>query len=91
MLVKMSNLDGARANGGKWDVRAGARLREDPALFARIYRMILYAARAARDALKGDLSEKRPSGSCWRPPASAGICSREECWPTATGNASSAA
>jgi putative restriction endonuclease len=46
VLAKMANLDGSRSRGGKWDVLAGAMLREDPAHFAHIYRMLLRAARA---------------------------------------------
>ena len=31
MLAKMANLDGSRSHGGKWDILAGAMLREDSA------------------------------------------------------------
>lgn len=30
VLAKMANLDGPRSHGGKWDVLAGAILRDDP-------------------------------------------------------------
>ena len=46
VLAKMANLDGSRSHGGKWDVLAGALLRDDPARFSRTYRMLLHAARA---------------------------------------------
>ena len=46
VLAKMANLDGSRSHGGRWDVLAGALLRDDPARFSRIYRMLLHAARA---------------------------------------------
>jgi putative restriction endonuclease len=46
VLAKMANLDGSRSHGGKWDVLAGAMLRDDPARFARVYRVLLSAARA---------------------------------------------
>lgn len=45
VLAKMANLDGSRAHGGRWDVLAGALLRDDPARFSRIYRVLLHAAR----------------------------------------------
>jgi putative restriction endonuclease len=45
VLAKMANLDGAYSHGGKWDVRAGAMLRNDPAAFSHVYRVILQAAR----------------------------------------------
>ena len=54
VLSKMFNLDGSRTHGGKWDVLAGARLRDDPIFFSRIYRVLLQAARAegiSRDQL----------------------------------------
>jgi putative restriction endonuclease len=41
VLAKMANLDGSRAHGGKWDVLAGAILRDDPAAFSDVYRMML--------------------------------------------------
>jgi len=50
----MANLDGSRSHGGKWDVLAGAMLREDAAHFTQIYRVLLRAARAEgvdRDSL----------------------------------------
>jgi hypothetical protein len=31
----MANLDGSLSHGGKWDVLAGAMLRDDPARFSR--------------------------------------------------------
>ena len=46
VLAKMANLDGSRSHGGRWDVLAGAMLREDPVRFARVYRVLLSAARA---------------------------------------------
>jgi putative restriction endonuclease len=46
VLAKMANLDGSRSHGGKWDVLAGAVLREEPAHFTEVYRMMLTAARA---------------------------------------------
>ena len=46
VLAKMANLDGSRAHGGKWDVLAGAMLRDDPARFTDVYRVLLSAARA---------------------------------------------
>lgn len=54
VLAKMANLDGSRSHGGKWDVLAGAMLREDTANFSHIYRVLLRAARAEgidRDSL----------------------------------------
>jgi putative restriction endonuclease len=46
VLAKMANLDGSRSHGGKWDILAGAILREDGARFTDIYRLLLRAARA---------------------------------------------
>lgn len=46
VLAKMANLDGSRSHGGKWDILAGAMLREDTAHFTHIYRVLLRAARA---------------------------------------------
>jgi putative restriction endonuclease len=46
MLAKMANLDGSRSHGARWDVLAGAMLRDDPARFSSIYRVLLHAARA---------------------------------------------
>jgi putative restriction endonuclease len=46
VLAKMANLDGSRSHGGKWDIVAGAMLREDTAHFTHIYRTLLHAARA---------------------------------------------
>lgn len=46
VLAKMANLDGSRSHGGRWDVLAGAMLRDDPARFSRIYQVLLRAARA---------------------------------------------
>jgi putative restriction endonuclease len=46
VLAKMANLDGSRSHGARWDVLAGAMLRDDPARFAQIYRVLLHAARA---------------------------------------------
>ncbi len=42
----MANLDGSRSHGGKWDVLAGAMLREDTTHFTHVYRVLLHAARA---------------------------------------------
>ena len=42
----MFNLDGSHFRGGKWDVLAGAMLRDDPAHFSKIYRVLMQAARA---------------------------------------------
>lgn len=46
VLAKMANLDGSRSHGARWDVLAGAMLRDDPARFSRVYRVLLAAARA---------------------------------------------
>jgi hypothetical protein len=46
VFAKMANLDGSRSHGGKWDILAGAILREDSAWFTDIYRLLLRAARA---------------------------------------------
>lgn len=46
VLAKMANLDGSRSHGGRWDVLAGATLREHPEEFSRVYRLLLAAARA---------------------------------------------
>lgn len=46
VLAKMANLDGSRSHGARWDVLAGAMLRDDPAHFTHIYRVLLNAARA---------------------------------------------
>ena len=46
VLAKMANLDGSRSHGARWDVLAGAMLRDDPARFSRVYRVLLHAARA---------------------------------------------
>jgi putative restriction endonuclease len=45
VLAKMANLDGSRAHGGKWDVLAGAILRDDSEHFTDVYRILLSAAR----------------------------------------------
>ena len=45
VLAKMANLDGSRSHGARWDVLAGAMLREDPARFSAMYRVLLHAAR----------------------------------------------
>jgi putative restriction endonuclease len=42
----MANLDGSRSRGARWDVLAGAMLRDNPARFSDIYRILLQAARA---------------------------------------------
>jgi len=52
VLAKMANLDGSRSHGGKWDVLAGAMLRDDPARFTHVYRELLSAARA--EGIGGD-------------------------------------
>lgn len=46
VLAKMANLDGSRSHGARWDVLAGAMLRDDPGRFSRVYRVLLHAARA---------------------------------------------
>jgi len=46
VLAKMANLDGSRSHGGKYDILAGAVLRDEPAHFTHIYRTLLTAARA---------------------------------------------
>src|SRR5579859_7818048 len=46
VLAKMANMDGSRSHGARWDALAGAMLRDDPARFSRIYRILLQAARA---------------------------------------------
>lgn len=46
VLAKMANLDGSRSHGARWDVLAGAILRDDPARFTQVYRVLLHAARA---------------------------------------------
>jgi putative restriction endonuclease len=46
ILAKMANLDGSRSHGARWDILAGAILRDDPVRFTRIYRLLLQAARA---------------------------------------------
>jgi putative restriction endonuclease len=46
VLAKMANLDGSRSHGARWDALAGAMLRDDPARFSRVYRVLLQAARA---------------------------------------------
>jgi putative restriction endonuclease len=46
VLAKMANLDGSRSHGARWDVLAGAMLRDDPARFSLVYRVLLQAARA---------------------------------------------
>jgi putative restriction endonuclease len=45
VLSKMFNLDGSRTHGGRWDVLAGATLRDDLARFSHLYRVLLRAAR----------------------------------------------
>ena len=46
VLAKMANLDGSRSHGARWDVLAGAMLRDDPPQFSRVYRLLFHAARA---------------------------------------------
>src|SRR5690349_23756964 len=45
ILAKMANLDGSRSHGGKYDILAGAVLRDEPVHFTHIYRTLLTAAR----------------------------------------------
>lgn len=52
VLAKMANLDGSRSHGGRWDVLAGAVLRDEPAHFTHIYRVLLSAARS--EGIGGD-------------------------------------
>jgi hypothetical protein len=40
VLAKMANLDGSRSHGARYDVRAGAILRDDTAQFSRTYRVL---------------------------------------------------
>lgn len=42
----MANLDGVRSHGARWDALAGAVLRDAPARFSGIYRVLVHAARA---------------------------------------------
>ena len=46
ILAKMANLDGSRSHGGRYDILAGAVLRDEPAHFTHIYRTLLTAARS---------------------------------------------
>ena len=46
VLAKMANLDGSRSHGARYDVLAGAILRDDPPQFSRSYRVLMHAARA---------------------------------------------
>jgi len=46
VLEKMRNLNGSRPHGAKWDILAGATLRNDVARFSHIYRVFMGAARA---------------------------------------------
>src|ERR1700734_1790513 len=46
VLAKMANLDGSRSHGARWDVLAGAMLRNDTARFSAFCRLLLRAARA---------------------------------------------
>jgi putative restriction endonuclease len=46
VLAKMANLDGSRSHGARWDVLAGAVLRDDSTRFADVYRVLLQATRA---------------------------------------------
>jgi putative restriction endonuclease len=55
VLEKMRNLNGSRPNGARWDARAGATLRNEPARFSRIYRVLMQAAR-----LEGFWSDRLP-------------------------------
>jgi putative restriction endonuclease len=65
VLAKMANLDGSRSHRGKWDILAGAMLREDSARFTDIYRLLLRAARA-----KASAATACPISSTWRTAAS---------------------
>lgn len=54
ILAKMANLDGSRANGARWDLRVGTRLRIDLSLMTAVYAVVMEAARQAgitRDVL----------------------------------------
>ena len=53
VLAKMANLDGSRSHGGKWDILAGAMLRDDPAHFTHVYR-VLYPHSSALSSLACD-------------------------------------
>src|SRR5258708_13628349 len=44
VLAKMANLDGSRSHGARWDVLAGAMLRDDPAPFTHTYRVLMSPA-----------------------------------------------
>ncbi len=55
VLEKMRNLDGSRPHGARWDAVAGAILRDDPARFSQIYRVLMQAAR-----LEGFGSDRLP-------------------------------
>jgi putative restriction endonuclease len=46
VLAKMANLDGSRSHGARWDVLAGAVLRNDPPRLSTVYRVLLHGARA---------------------------------------------
>src|SRR5258707_12727259 len=46
VLAKMANPDGSRSHGGRWDVLAGAILREGLERFSHLYRMPLRAGPA---------------------------------------------
>src|ERR1022692_4690648 len=48
VLAKMANLDGSRSHGARWDVLAGAMLRDDPAHFSHTYRTLLPTASIIR-------------------------------------------
>jgi putative restriction endonuclease len=48
VLAKLANLDGSRSHGARWNVLAGAMLRDDPAQCRRLYRVLLPAARPPR-------------------------------------------
>src|SRR6266702_1763246 len=70
VLEKMRNLNGSRPHGGRWDVLAGAALRDDPARFSRLYRVLLHAARREgsglnRAARLPRLGGRRRAGAAW--------------------------
>ncbi len=65
VLSKMFNLNSSRAHGGRWDVLAGARLRDDPARFSPLYRVLLHAPAPRASAPTGC-----PTSSAWKTAAS---------------------
>ncbi len=66
---------GSRSHGRKWDILAGAMLREDSARFTDIYRLLLRAARAEvidRDRLPDFLDLEDGGGFALLAPGRAG-------------------